>query len=88
MSNIIISRWGWHAPVQIRRRGDVITAIRIRAEGPIDVASKLSTCIAMNPRDTALAELGMIGVSIDILQQPGTYNYETGESWWFVRRRA
>lgn len=63
--------------IQIRRRGETVTAVRIRAKTMQAALSKLSACIAINPRDTALASIGLTGKRVPI--EPD------GAGWWIVR---
>lgn len=63
--------------IQIRRRGEKVTAIRIRANTMHEALSKLSACIAINPRDTALASIGDTTRPIPVA--------EDGAGWWIVR---
>lgn len=63
--------------IQIRRRGEKVTAIRIRAATMQEALSKLSACIAINPRDTALAAISNSTRLIPVEQD--------GHGWWIVR---
>ena len=63
--------------IQIRRRGEKVTSIRIRAVNMQEALSKLSACIAINPRDTAMAEIANSRQLMPVEHD--------GDRWWIVR---